>query len=85
MERRILSHKFKEFQTVELLVNKGLETSSLTENFLTFLKEIEGTTVQLLGGDCILMDVVCFTDFHHHHLCHSTLGLFLSSLLYFVL
>ena len=49
----ILSHKFKEFQTVELLVNKGLETSSLTESFLTFLKEIEGTTVQLLGGDCI--------------------------------
>ena len=35
------------------LVNKGLETSSLTESFLTFLKEIEGTTVQLLGGDCI--------------------------------
>ena len=30
------------------------------------------------------MDVVCFTDFHHHHLCHTTLGLFLSSLLYFV-
>ena len=53
MERRILSHKFKEFQIVELLVNKGLETSSLTESFLTFLKEIEGTTVQLLGGDCI--------------------------------
>ena len=49
----ILSHKFKEFQTVELLVNKGLETSSLTESFLTFLKEIEGTTVQLLGGECI--------------------------------
>ena len=49
----ILSHKFKEFQTVELLMNKGLETSSLTESFLTFLKEIEGTTVQLLGGDCI--------------------------------
>ena len=38
---------------VELLVNKGLETSSLTESFLTFLKETEGTTVQLLGGDCI--------------------------------
>ena len=53
MERRILSHKFKEFQTLELLVNKGIETSSLTESFLTFLKEIEGTTVQLLGGDCI--------------------------------
>ena len=35
------------------LVNKGLETSSLMESFLTFLKEIEGTTVQLLGGDCI--------------------------------
>ena len=30
------------------------------------------------------MDVVCFTDFHHHNLCHTTLGLFLSSLLYFV-
>ena len=43
------------------------------------------------GDDCSitrrglhLMDVVCFTDFHHHHLCHTTLGLFLSSLLYFV-
>ena len=72
MERRILSHKFEEFQTAELLVNKGLETSSLTESFLTLLKEIEGTTVQLLGGDyIILMDVVCFTDFHHHHLYHK--------------
>ena len=53
MERRILSHKFKEFQTVELLVNKGLETSSLMESFLTFLKEIDGTTVKLLSGDYI--------------------------------
>ena len=50
MERRILSHKFKEFQTLELLVNKGLETSSLTESFLTFLKEIEGTTVQFYSA-----------------------------------
>ena len=59
MERQILSHKFKEFQTVELLVNKGLETSPLTESFLTFLKEIEGTTVQLLGGDCINFNGRC--------------------------
>ena len=28
MERRKLSHKFKEFQRAILLVNKGIETSS---------------------------------------------------------
>ena len=78
----------------ELLINKRLETSSSPGYKLTnkqrtsyfyhvkfphFLKELEVMTVPFLFGDCIFFSVL---DFRHHHLCHTTSGLFSSSLLY---
>ena len=60
------------------LTNKNRMSYVYHVEFPHILKELEVKTVHFLGGDSMFI----LSDFPHHHLYHTTSGLFSSSLLY---